>query len=122
MSSLFSTPRRILFGNYEADLRSGELLKNGKRVRLQAQPFQLLVMLLERPGELVKREEICQKLWSGDTFVDFDRSWESFARRQGCFEMCTLAGSVVAIMIVRMREAKEKKEEDIQDRRSKIQG
>jgi TolB-like protein/DNA-binding winged helix-turn-helix (wHTH) protein/Tfp pilus assembly protein PilF len=43
-------------------------------VRLQAQPFQLLVMLLERPGELVTREEICQKLWSGDTFVDFDRS------------------------------------------------
>jgi len=43
-------------------------------VRLQAQPFQLLVMLLERPGELVTREEICQKLWSGDTFVDFDQS------------------------------------------------
>lgn len=43
-------------------------------MRLQAQPFQLLVMLLERPGELVTREEICQKLWSGDTFVDFDRS------------------------------------------------
>ena|SRR5271168_3293022 len=52
--------------------------------------------------------------------VDFDRSWESFTRRQGCFEMCTLAGSVVAIMIVRRREAKEKKEEDIQDPRSKI--
>ena len=43
-------------------------------MRLQAQPFQLLVMLLERPGELVTREEICQKLWSGDTFVDFDQS------------------------------------------------
>jgi hypothetical protein len=53
--------------------------------------------------------------------VDFDRSWESFTRRQGCFEMCTLAGSIVAIMIVRRREAKEKKEEDIQDLRSKIQ-
>ena len=53
--------------------------------------------------------------------VDFDRSWESFTRRQGCFEMCTLAGSVVAIIIVRRREAKEKKEEDIQDLRSKIQ-
>ncbi len=69
-----TTSRRIAFGDYEANLRSGELLKNGKRVRLQAQPFQLLVMLLERPGELVTREEICQKLWSGDTFVDFDRS------------------------------------------------
>lgn len=68
------TPRRLSFGPYEADLHSGELLKNGKRVRLQSQPFQLLTMLLERPGELVTREEICQKLWSTDTFVDFDHS------------------------------------------------
>src|SRR6266404_6001649 len=74
MPTSVSTSRRIAFGDYEADFRSGELLKNGKRVRLQAQPFQLLVMLLERPGELVTRDEICQKLWSGDTFVDFDRS------------------------------------------------
>ena len=43
-----------------------ELTKDGKRIRLQAQPFQLLVMLLERPGQLVTREEICQKLWSAD--------------------------------------------------------
>jgi TolB-like protein/DNA-binding winged helix-turn-helix (wHTH) protein/tetratricopeptide (TPR) repeat protein len=69
-----STVRRLSFGPFEADLHSGELRKNGARVRLQAQPFQLLVMLLERPGELVTREEICQKLWSADTFVDFDRS------------------------------------------------
>jgi TolB-like protein/DNA-binding winged helix-turn-helix (wHTH) protein/Tfp pilus assembly protein PilF len=66
--------RRLSFGPYEADLYSGELLKNGTRVRLQSQPFQLLVMLLERPGELVTREEICQKLWPADTFVEFDRS------------------------------------------------
>ena len=67
--------RRILrFGPYEADLHSGELRNGGTRVRLQAQPFELLAMLLERPGELVTREEICQKLWSSDTFVDFDRS------------------------------------------------
>jgi DNA-binding winged helix-turn-helix (wHTH) protein len=50
------------------------LLKYGNKVRLQAQPFQLLVMLLERPGELVTREQICAKLWPADTFVDFDRS------------------------------------------------
>ena len=74
MATSVSSPRRLAFGAYEADLRSGELLKNGNRVRLQAQPFELLAMLLERPGELVTREEICQKLWSGDTFVDFDRS------------------------------------------------
>jgi TolB-like protein/DNA-binding winged helix-turn-helix (wHTH) protein/Tfp pilus assembly protein PilF len=69
-----STSRRLAFGTFEADLHSGELRKGGVRLRLQAQPFQLLVMLLERPGELVTREEICQKLWSTDTFVDFDRS------------------------------------------------
>ena len=69
-----STPRRLAFGPYEADLMSGELRKYGTRIRLQSQPFQLLTMLLERPGELVTREEICQKLWSGDTFVDFDHS------------------------------------------------
>jgi len=67
-------PQRLSFGPFEADLRSGELRKQGIRVRLQAQPFQLLVMLLERPGELVTREEICQRLWPADTFVDFDRS------------------------------------------------
>ena len=71
---MVSAPHRLSFGPFEADLRSGELRKQGVRVRLQAQPFQLLVMLLERPGELVTRDEICQKLWSADTFVDFDRS------------------------------------------------
>jgi TolB-like protein/DNA-binding winged helix-turn-helix (wHTH) protein/Tfp pilus assembly protein PilF len=69
-----TSARRLAFGAYEADPHSGELTKDGKRVRLQAQPFQLLVMLLERPGQLVTREEICQKLWSTDTFVDFDHS------------------------------------------------
>jgi TolB-like protein/DNA-binding winged helix-turn-helix (wHTH) protein len=74
MSASVSAPRRLSFGPFEADLRSGELLKNGNRVRLQAQPFQLLVILLERPGELVTREEICSRLWRSDTFVDFERS------------------------------------------------
>src|SRR6202140_2968750 len=69
-----TTARRLAFGAYEADLHSGELTKDGKRVRLQAQPFQMLVMLLERPGQLVTREEIRDKLWSADTFVDFDHS------------------------------------------------
>jgi TolB-like protein/DNA-binding winged helix-turn-helix (wHTH) protein/Tfp pilus assembly protein PilF len=69
-----STPRRLAFGPYEADLMSGELRKYGIKIRLQSQPFQLLTMLLERPGELVTREEICRKLWPADTFVDFDHS------------------------------------------------
>lgn len=60
------------FGLYEADVQSGELRKNGSRLRLQEQPFQVLVALLERAGEVVTREELRQRLWSADTFVDFD--------------------------------------------------
>ena len=62
----------IQFGPFEADLRSQELRKQGVRVRLAGQPFQILKMLLERPGELVTREELRQTLWPSDTFVDFD--------------------------------------------------
>jgi TolB-like protein/DNA-binding winged helix-turn-helix (wHTH) protein/tetratricopeptide (TPR) repeat protein len=66
--------RVILFGPFEADLSSGELRREGHRIRLQAQPFDLLVMLLERPGKVVSRAEIRDKLWPADTFVDFDHS------------------------------------------------
>ena len=62
------------FGLYEADLRSGELRKNGVRLKLQEQPFQVLAILLERPGEVVSREQLRQRLWPADTFVDFDHS------------------------------------------------
>ncbi len=64
----------LRFGVYEADLRSGELRKNGSKIRLQEQPFQVLAMLLEHPGDVVTREELRQKLWPADTFVDFDHS------------------------------------------------
>ena len=67
-------PQRIAFDNFEVDLRSGEVRKNGVRIRLQAQPFQLLVLLLENAGEVVTREEICRQLWPADTFVDFEHS------------------------------------------------
>jgi len=60
------------FGDFEADLKAGELRKNGARLRLQLQPFQVLVALLERPREVVTREELRQRLWPEDTFVDFD--------------------------------------------------
>jgi DNA-binding winged helix-turn-helix (wHTH) protein len=63
--------RNLKFGVFEADLRTGELTKLGKRVRLQEQPFQLLAMLLEKPGVLVTREELHLKLWP-QTTVDFD--------------------------------------------------
>ena len=66
--------QRIAFDRFEADLRSGELRKEGRRIRLQAKPFQLLALLLEHAGEVVAREEICRKLWNADTFVDFDHS------------------------------------------------
>ena len=68
------TPRLFRFGIYEADLRSGELRKNGAKIRLQEQPFQVLALLLARPGDVVTREELRQRLWPADTFVDFDHS------------------------------------------------
>jgi cholera toxin transcriptional activator len=58
------------FGAYEADPGSGELRKSGIRLRVQEQPFQVMLVLLERPSELVTREELRQKLWPADTFVD----------------------------------------------------
>jgi cholera toxin transcriptional activator len=65
-------PRLFRFGVFEADPRSGELRRNGAKVRIQEQPFQILLMLVERPGEVVSREDLRQRLWSNDTFVDFD--------------------------------------------------
>ncbi len=70
-----SGERKIFrFGVFEADPDSRELRKAGMRLKLQEQPFQVLLLLLERPGEVVTREEIRQKLWPSDTFVDFDHS------------------------------------------------
>src|ERR1700751_584924 len=62
----------VRFGAFEVDLISGEMRKNGTRIRLQEQPFRVLAMLLERPGEMVAREDLRSKLWPSDTFVDFD--------------------------------------------------
>src|SRR5215467_5014240 len=64
-------PGLLQFGVFEVDLRVGELTKRGLRVRLQDQPFRVLAMLLEKPGDLVTREELREKLW-GRTVVDFD--------------------------------------------------
>jgi cholera toxin transcriptional activator len=62
------------FGVFELDLSSGELRKSGVRLRLQEQPFQVLALLLEHAGKVVTRDELRQKLWPSDTFVDFDHS------------------------------------------------
>ncbi len=62
------------FGVFELDLSAGELRKSGVKLRLQGQPVQVLTVLLERAGDIVTREELRQKLWASDTFVDFDHS------------------------------------------------
>jgi TolB-like protein/DNA-binding winged helix-turn-helix (wHTH) protein/Flp pilus assembly protein TadD len=67
-----SRAKKVRFGAFEVDLRSGELRKHGLRVKLQDQPFQILALLLERPGEVITREELQRQLWPADTFVDFD--------------------------------------------------
>ena len=72
-----ATRRVYRFGVFEADEAEGELRKHGLRVKLHAQPFQVLLMLLERPAELVTREEMRQRLWGDDTFVDFDHGLNS---------------------------------------------
>src|SRR5215469_9397179 len=66
--------RTLRFGIFELDLTAAELRKNGVRIRLQEQPFQVLALLLEHPGEIVSREDMRQRLWPADTFVDFDHS------------------------------------------------
>jgi len=81
MIDINARPRLLRFGVFEVDLRTGELRKQGLRIKLSGQPFQVLAMLLERPGELVTREEIREKLWPGDTFIDFEHSVNSSIKR-----------------------------------------
>ena len=74
MQGTESCPNTRRFGFFEVDLRAAELRKRGVRIKLQEQPFRILSLLLERPGEVVTREELRQELWPAHTFVDFDRS------------------------------------------------
>jgi cholera toxin transcriptional activator len=69
-----ATKARYKFGTFEANLESGELFRNGQKLRLQEQPFQVLVALIEHAGDVVTREDLRQRLWATDTFVDFDHS------------------------------------------------
>jgi DNA-binding winged helix-turn-helix (wHTH) protein len=73
--------RRYRFGIFEADSMTGELRRQGVRVKLHSQPFQVLVMLLERPGELLTREQICRELWPDGTFVDYEHGVNSAVNR-----------------------------------------
>jgi Tol biopolymer transport system component/DNA-binding winged helix-turn-helix (wHTH) protein len=73
--------QRIQFGVFEVDIKAGELRRNGTRIRLQEQPFQILTILLEHSGEVVTREELRGRLWPADTYVDFDHSLNAAVRR-----------------------------------------
>ena len=73
--------RVVRFGHFEVDPRAGELRCNGVKVKLQNQPFQILAMLLERPGEIITRDEMRARLWPAETFVDFDHGLNSAIRR-----------------------------------------
>jgi DNA-binding winged helix-turn-helix (wHTH) protein len=73
--------RRYRFGAFEADATTGELRKQGIRMKLKAQPFQVLLMFLERPGELLTRDEISRELWPDGTFVDYDHGVNSAVNR-----------------------------------------
>src|SRR5258706_14517997 len=64
----------VRFDVFEVDLRAGEVYKAGRKIKLQVLPFQALPMLLERPGEVVTRQEFERRRWPGDTFVDFGHS------------------------------------------------
>jgi len=79
--SAISSSRVIRFSTFEVNLHTGELRQRGQKVKLQEQPLQVLAALLERPGEMVTREELRGKLWPADTFVDFDHSLNAAIKR-----------------------------------------
>jgi DNA-binding winged helix-turn-helix (wHTH) protein len=74
-------PQVLRFGVFEVDAQSGELRKNGIKLKLQEQPFQVLCMLIEHPGEVVTREDLRIRLWPADTFVDFDHGLNAAVKR-----------------------------------------
>ena len=77
----FDQPRIVRFGTFEVDKLTGELRKKGSRVKLQQQPLQILLMLLQRRGDIVTREELREQLWPKDTFVDFDHGLNAAVKR-----------------------------------------
>jgi Tol biopolymer transport system component/DNA-binding winged helix-turn-helix (wHTH) protein len=81
MAQPATNPRVVQFGLFELELDARELRKSGVRIKLQEQPFQILAMLLERPGEIVTREELQKRLWPQDTFVDFALSLNSAVKK-----------------------------------------
>jgi pentatricopeptide repeat protein len=80
MGALTESPK-VYFDAFSVDLRAGEVYKHGIRLKLQGQPFRVLAFLLERPGDIVAREELRQRLWPADTFVDFDTGLNSAIKK-----------------------------------------
>ena len=81
MEQIHRSPRNVRFGVFEVDIEAGELRKHGLRLKLSEQPFQILTMLLARPGEIVSREFLRERLWPSDTFVDFDHGLNNAVMR-----------------------------------------
>src|ERR1700731_44506 len=81
MEDLTTVKRVVRFGLFEVDFASQELRKSGIKIKIQDQPYQILALLLERPGQIVTREEIQKRLWAGDTFVDFDLGLNSAVKK-----------------------------------------
>jgi DNA-binding winged helix-turn-helix (wHTH) protein len=81
MPSVSPNAEILRFEAFELNLRAGELYKNGRKIRLQALPLRILAALLETPGRVITREELREKLWSADTFVDFDHSLNTAIRK-----------------------------------------
>jgi DNA-binding winged helix-turn-helix (wHTH) protein len=81
MISKAPASRLIQFGEFAIDPHAGELFKKGTKIKLQQQPFQVLAILLERPGDLVTREELRERIWPADTFVDFDHSLNTAVKK-----------------------------------------
>jgi TolB-like protein/DNA-binding winged helix-turn-helix (wHTH) protein/Tfp pilus assembly protein PilF len=81
MEQMHRSARTVRFGVFEADMEAGELRKHGLRLKLSEQPFQILAMLVARPGEVVSREVLRERLWPSDTFVDFDHGLNNAVMR-----------------------------------------
>jgi eukaryotic-like serine/threonine-protein kinase len=81
MPTRSKVPPPVRFDAFVLDLRAGELYKSGRKIRLQEQPFQILAMLLGQPGEVVTREQLRERLWPEDTFVDFDHSLNTAVKK-----------------------------------------
>jgi TolB-like protein/DNA-binding winged helix-turn-helix (wHTH) protein/Tfp pilus assembly protein PilF len=81
MQQIHRSPRNVRFGVFEVDIEAGELRKHGLRLKLSEQPFQILSMLVARPGEIVSRDFLRERLWPSDTFVDFDHGLNNAVMR-----------------------------------------